>query len=336
MVAVPWVTAITIPHVARAVAACGGDAAALLAPSELRADVRYEDRIPIGTLIDLWERAVAATGRRDLPMRAARYAEPDERSLVLFVLANQPRLSDGIDRYNRYAPTVSDAYRWRILATGDEVHVEANPPGPVHRLGWQCHLEFEAADSVGIAARISAGQARANAVRFLHAAPPAPVIEANAEMLGLVPAFGQDRCEIVYPDVRELPVPGARPALATVVEEQLEAMLQALERGAPVTARARAVIGDLLAAGTCTVDALARSVHMSRRSLERTLAEEGTSAGTLIEDERKQRALAWLPQLSIEEVAARLGYSDARAFARAFKRWTGLAPSEARTTGGRR
>ena len=69
---------------------------------------------------------------------------------------------------------------------------------------------------------------------------------------------------------------------------------------------------------------------MSRRSLERALAEEGTSAGALFDDERKQRALAWLPTISVDEVAARLGYSDARAFGRAFKRWTGMSPSAIR------
>jgi hypothetical protein len=60
-----------------------------------------------------------------------------------------------------------------------------------------------------------------------------------------------------------------------------------------------------IASRTVGVDELARELGMSRRSLERALADEGTSAGALLEDERKQRALAWLPTMSVEEVASR-------------------------------
>src|SRR5213079_869494 len=98
------------------------------------------------------------------------------------------------------------------------------------------------------------------------------------------------------------------------------------ERNTLVSARARAAIDKLLETGSVGADELARALGMSRRSLDRALADEGTSAGALLEDERKQRALAWLPTMSVEQVAGRLGYSDARAFARAFKRWTGRPP----------
>jgi AraC-like DNA-binding protein len=137
---------------------------------------------------------------------------------------------------------------------------------------------------------------------------------------------------VVYrSEIRKLPIPGARPALAAVVEAKLERMLEAIERGTTVSERARASIAELLEGGSVGVDELAKSLRMSRRSLERALDLEGTSASELLEEERKQRALAWLPALSVEEIATRLGYSDARAFARAFKRWTGVAPSAART-----
>jgi len=162
---------------------------------------------------------------------------------------------------------------------------------------------------------------------FLHAAPPADVIARYADLAGVVPEFGRDRCEIVYPrSIRDCIVPTAKPALAAAVERQLAALLDAIERGVAVSARVRAAIGERI--GTpLSVDPLARAVVMSRRSLERALAQEGTSAAVLVEEERKQRALAWLPALTVDEVASRLGYSDARAFARAFKRWTGVAPS---------
>lgn len=324
------ITAITIPHLARTIAAVGGDPAAVL--GDLRSDARFEDRIPVATLIELWERAIATTGHRALPGIASSYAEPDERSLISFVVANQPRLGDGIDRFQRYASTVSDAYCWTLVDDGADLRMVLSPTGPIHRLGWQCHLEFEILDIVRSVARLTGGLARPRSLAFLHAPPPSDVLDAYAQLAGLTPAFGQDRGEVIFPiAIRELAVPNARPALARVVETQLEALLDAIRRGAAVSTRARGAIGELLARGSIGVDELARALAMSRRSLERALADEDTSAAALIEDERKQRALAWLPALSVDEVAARLAYSDARAFARAFKRWTGIAPSQART-----
>jgi AraC-like DNA-binding protein len=332
---VPSVTAIVLTHLVRTLRALGVDPRPIAGDAAAE-DARFEDRIAAGALIEAWERAVAATGR-DLPARAVAYAVPDERSLIGFVVANQPRFGDGIDRFHRYSPTLSDVYRWRIVDDGGELRALLSPLGPIHRAGWQHHIECETLDLVRSAARFTGGKARPNAVRFVHAAPPADVVEAFARVIGgVVPEFGCDRSEVVYPrSIRALAVPGARPALAAVVEARLEEMLAAIERGTPVSARARAAIVELLDGGEVGVPQLARALRMSRRSLERALADEGTSARELLEDERKQRALAWLASLSVDEVAARLGYSDARAFARAFKRWTGVAPSAARAAGPR-
>jgi AraC-like DNA-binding protein len=327
---VPWVTAITVPHVARAVAQVGGDPDAVLAAGG-RAAARFEDRIPLEEMIALWERAVAVTRHRDLPAIAAQYAAHDERSLLAFLVSNQRSFGAALDCFARFFPTVTDVYGWRVTNEGGAVHVTAVPPGPIHRAGWQLHVEFELVDSVRSAAAVTAGKAVPREVRFLHAAPPPAVVGALARTLGTTPAFGQDRCEVVYPEAaRELPLPWARPALAGVVEARLQALLDAIDRGTAMTARVRAAIGELLERGGCDVDAIARALHVSRRSLERALAEEGTSAGAVLDDERKQRALAWLPALTVDEVAARLGYSDRRAFARAFRRWTGVAPRQAR------
>jgi transcriptional regulator GlxA family with amidase domain len=35
-------------------------------------------------------------------------------------------------------------------------------------------------------------------------------------------------------------------------------------------------------------------------------------------------------ELSLEEIAERVGYADGKAFRRAFRRWSGMAPIEAR------
>ncbi|MEL6965237.1 MAG: helix-turn-helix transcriptional regulator, partial [Pseudomonadota bacterium] len=59
----------------------------------------------------------------------------------------------------------------------------------------------------------------------------------------------------------------------------------------------------------------------------------GTSLQTLIDDIRVAHAKEFLsdPAIRIETVALLVGYSDDRAFRRAFKRWTGQTPSTYRS-----
>jgi AraC-like DNA-binding protein len=64
------------------------------------------------------------------------------------------------------------------------------------------------------------------------------------------------------------------------------------------------------------------------RSLQRRLREGGTSYRELVDTIRHQRAIDLMRRgLSIGVVAEHLGFSEPRAFRRAFRRWTGLVPS---------
>lgn len=144
----------------------------------------------------------------------------------------------------------------------------------------------------------------------------------RAEPIGPIDRMGWRRY------LRAAVVPMARPSLCAILVERLEALLEASERGTSTTARARTAIAAQLRAERGSVDELARSLGLSRRSLERALAAEQTSPAALFDEERRTRALAWLPALPISVIAARLGYSDGRAFARAFRRWTGASPRE--------
>jgi transcriptional regulator GlxA family with amidase domain len=76
-------------------------------------------------------------------------------------------------------------------------------------------------------------------------------------------------------------------------------------------------------------------LRLTARTLRRRLVEEGASFAELVELERYARATLLLRcrELSLEEVAGRLGYGSARSFARAFHRWSGTTPLAARGGG---
>lgn len=71
---------------------------------------------------------------------------------------------------------------------------------------------------------------------------------------------------------------------------------------------------------------------LSPRSLQRRLAEIGTTYEELVDGWRRGKAKAMLssPASRTDEVAACLGYADASHFIRAFRRWEGLSPTEFR------
>lgn len=92
------------------------------------------------------------------------------------------------------------------------------------------------------------------------------------------------------------------------------------------------VVASLFDGGPPTPAEVAAELGTSERTLQRRLAEEGTSLRTIAGQQRYGRARALLsdPRLSIADVSARLGYRNAPAFTRAFRSWSGLTPAEFR------
>lgn len=81
-----------------------------------------------------------------------------------------------------------------------------------------------------------------------------------------------------------------------------------------------------------TLDDIAEQLHTTTRTLRRKLTSEGSSFQRLKDNVRRDRAIYWLSQedISIAEVGRRSGYTEATAFIRAFKNWTGIAPGDYR------
>jgi AraC-like DNA-binding protein len=92
-------------------------------------------------------------------------------------------------------------------------------------------------------------------------------------------------------------------------------------------------IQALLAVGADpALSAIARQLGMSVRSLQRALAEQGTTYRHVADTARctaAQRLLAET-KLTLSQAAQKLGFSDLPAFHRAFQRWTGFTPGEFR------
>ena len=128
----------------------------------------------------------------------------------------------------------------------------------------------------------------------------------------------------------DAPLAQADPDALRLARIQCERELERLGPQPGFSARVR------VALGACerelpSIEVVARELATSPRTLKRKLAEEGTSFSELVDGVQLARAVALLrSNLNVDEVADRIGYSDAANFTRAFRRWTGKSPSEYR------
>jgi len=102
-----------------------------------------------------------------------------------------------------------------------------------------------------------------------------------------------------------------------------------------VHASVRAVLAAMVPFADLDVAAVARQLGRSRATLARQLAQHGTSFQQLKDELRRDHAAALLTDttLPLAEIADRLGYSEASAFQRAFREWTGVPPGALRRRG---
>ncbi len=151
--------------------------------------------------------------------------------------------------------------------------------------------------------------------------------------------FGQPVSQVVFDAAYlDLPLAQADRAALRLAREQCERALDALGYDGDLVERTRRAIALPEGDGFRSLDKVAGSLALSPRTLKRKLAARGVSFSSLLDGQRRERALLLLssPRVSLEQVAERLGYSTLSHFGRAFHRWTGSTPAAYRRGGARR
>lgn len=124
--------------------------------------------------------------------------------------------------------------------------------------------------------------------------------------------------------------------LLAMIGTQLDAELLETGDQLDLNAQVKRAVKLAMAGTRPTLQAIAREIGVSDRTLQRRLTEAGSSFQQLAEDARREMARHYLKQSSIEydEVAYLLGYEEVTSFFRAFHQWEGTSPGDWRAQHG--
>ncbi len=158
-----------------------------------------------------------------------------------------------------------------------------------------------------------------------------------AEIIGVRPRFGQPQNLFALdPAVLEQPLPQANEHTWAMCLAQCRDLVHRRRARTGIAAQVRERLvprgGIDGYAAPPGIDAVARDLNMSTRTLRRHLDTAGTSYRSLLDEMRRALAEEMLSAtpLSVSDVAIRLGYAEASTFIYAFKRWTGTTPASYR------
>jgi AraC-like DNA-binding protein len=149
------------------------------------------------------------------------------------------------------------------------------------------------------------------------------------KLFGAPIRFGQAANRIMVP-ASDAALPRRREDrdLILLIERHLSDLIAVGGETATMAERVQSLIRLYMGVRPANLETIAAGLKMPPRSLQRRLAEEGVSIRELTQRHRMQMATALLSEsgMSVESIAASLGYADGTAFWRAHKKWTGLAP----------
>jgi AraC-like DNA-binding protein len=306
----------------------------LLAAAGLSAELLADPdaRLPVSSELRLWSEAVRLTRDESLGLRLLESLQIGDFGGIGYAVRSSTTLGGAYERVVRYLRLLNRELGLRLVVEGAQARLQHLPP--TGHAPPRCAVEYLLGIMVLIGRRNIGDAFRLRAARFRHPAPAS--LEQHRQLFGEPLRFEQEQDELVFDRaLLDRPQAQAEPVLCEVLDRHLQQMIESLPTDTGFLDRARACLVSELSRGEPTLGRIAQRLHMSERSLQRRLQQEGTTLQALLAGVRTDLAVRYLSeaQESISEVAFLLGFSEVSTFHRAFKRWTGLTPSAYRKSG---
>ncbi len=284
--------------------------------------------VPSNSQLYLWELIEHELEDRDVALRIGQVNTLGHFGLHDYLFSTAPTLADGLALSEEYADLITTNVGFAVSGDSEE---EANADVRLlngHGRGHQLATQFSLAAVVTRARHATGRDVHPVRIRFRQPAP--------RRHDRFVEAFGTHRIDFDAPTDQitfrtgdlATPLRTADPALAAVLRRCAETLPPPRRLDATWVSQLHHALIALLGDGRVTIDRAARHLATSRRTLQRRLADEGTTWTRELDRARSavvERGAHTSPNDTRSALARRAGYADPGALRRAQRRWAARA-----------
>jgi AraC-like DNA-binding protein len=296
----------------------------------------FDNRVPLDRYKALLRAAQDMCGDPALALHYGEAVDMSEVSIVGLIMHASETMGDAflqMQRYGRLAlevEGVSEGARFQLVQRDGQLWMTDTRASP---------NDFPELTE-GAFARLVCGPRRFLSqphVLEVHFTHPAPAYRAEYERIFQCPVtFDSDwNAMRLHPQTATWRVAQQPRYVFGVLTERADALSRELEDARTTRGRVQNALLPMLHTGDVSAEAVAQAMGFSRQTLFRRLKAEETTYEEVLDGLRHRMALHYLNgrRTSVNETAYLVGFSEPAAFSRAFKRWTGRSPSDARAAG---
>jgi AraC-like DNA-binding protein len=283
-------------------------------------------RVPREGAVGFTNELIALIGDPEVGLRLAERFELRDVDLFGYLVRHCPHPLGAMEELARYSRLIGDSIDCQVEVRNQRVIVAVGLLG-------ERHMSPEIVDYfIGTICRTIRDLTRGSVNPLeVHLARPEPRRPGRYESFFSAPVKFNAKCCALYYSVEAMRTPFAEAddRLRKLLEQRADTLLSELPPRCRFLDQVRRRVNSQLELKELTARDLARQMGMSERTLRRRLEENGLSYRQILDDVRRENALRLAKDCSynVTMIAYRIGYADTSKFARAFRRWTGMAPA---------
>ena len=258
----------------------------------------------------------------------AELIKPQHLGIIGYIALSCETLAEALDYYHEYHRLVYDGTPLQIELENEQL--------TIRWVDLPMHLSTQTTDEIALALLVVFLK-RYTGMEYLHVEEvhfrfPSPKnIAVYERFFQARVKFSQPMVKIIFPQqLLNVHIKQADETLQKLLTQQAQDLLNKLPHDTQIEERLQQAILFGIQNTNYQIQTIANQLNVSVRQLQRHLQHQGQTYQQRVQEVRKILALQYLqdPQLSLQDIAQRLSYSEQSAFQRAFKQWMHITPQQ--------